>query len=47
MSSNISRRDFLKLLGIGAAPIGLAGFEGILQLITNQRSALENMVTYE
>jgi hypothetical protein len=38
MSSNISRRDFLKLLGIGAAAIGIGGLGGISQLIPNQRS---------
>ena len=37
MSDNVSRRDFLKLLGVGAVTLGIGGFGGISQLVTNQK----------
>jgi hypothetical protein len=38
MGNNISRRDFLKLLGFGATALALGGFGGISQLIYNKQS---------
>ena len=37
MPNNISRRDFLKLLGFGASVLALGGLGGIPQLIDIQR----------
>jgi hypothetical protein len=37
LSSTISRRDFLKLLGLGATILGLGGYGGISQLVLNRR----------
>ena len=38
MSDNVSRRDFLKLLGVGAVTLGIGGFGGISQLVTNPKT---------
>ncbi|MGB7679106.1 MAG: twin-arginine translocation signal domain-containing protein [Nitrososphaeraceae archaeon] len=38
MTDNVSRRDFLKLLGVGAMVLGLGGMGGMSQLVYDRKA---------